>query len=859
MEQEEKRYSILDELSKCSGYDIVLMTTFNFEIGFFERAVLNRLYAKDVKTISLFVDSREFAEALKEFDALHCGSHLGKRYMVNPIKMDSSFHPKVILLLGEKKARLFIASANIKTSGYATNNEVFNFIDYDVNHPQFLDVIVAAIDFFNEINEMSYKLDNKVIRSAKEYIYYHKAEKNGEVTLLHNIKRSMLEQISEIITEDVKSIRIAVPYYDNELLALQEIKHQFPQAEVELFIQNKFSTFPIEYNKKNNIVQKIKTFSGFEDNKKSSSSSNFYHGKVFLFKTKNKDYVLYGSANCTMSAMTKSFAKGGNIECDFFEIGERSAFDYFFDNITIATEEEFTSQKMTYEPRKSCNFFFKYGELTDMAKLHLNYTKKIEELKIRLGDKELEYEYTNNELIVYIIDDFGEQLTDIFDITIYFDDKEESIRCWTYNPVALANFRETHRKQYDFDDFDVDPSSDKYVEERIRLLNAEITCMPDLQDFRNNQKYFNQIKMEQEGETDEPEDFVIDFQIPDEYRMAYRQYNALSKIRSIHVRRFIGLSILESFSDNIEVSQKSTVRESEPVMVSHSSRKATSEEKSFERFVKSKVKGMFSEVFTEAVEINHFISLYEVVQDIFDKYSEKDPVEDIFLPDYVFSTKLTFLSKMVGKSIDDADNSQEIKTGIIKNSFSVILQNYLYYKDLPEPEDRMNFESLNRKLLMAMEKKYSLRNDYSTYIKQVIFEGKRGVLTLGFKGACDYIEHLYGFKTYEMLCDVIKKVYENAEIITKGFSLRIVVRTENISDYERPDTSVLREIANYSSNVSKVKTVYLIIKNTDPNPERKNIIVESRHEISMDYHQWKLEQTRANGISMNTRSQYLSF
>lgn len=55
MEQEEKRYSILDELAKCSGYDIALMTTFNFEIGFFERAVLNRLYAKDVKTISLFV------------------------------------------------------------------------------------------------------------------------------------------------------------------------------------------------------------------------------------------------------------------------------------------------------------------------------------------------------------------------------------------------------------------------------------------------------------------------------------------------------------------------------------------------------------------------------------------------------------------------------------------------------------------------------------------------------------------------------------------------------------------------------------------------------------------------------------
>ena len=130
MRQEENRYSILDELSKCSGYDIALMTTFNFELGFFERALLNRLYSKDVRKISLFVDAKELTTALQEFDILHNGSNIGCKYMVNPVQMNGSFHPKVILLLGEKKARLFVGSANIKTSGYATNNEIFNFIDY---------------------------------------------------------------------------------------------------------------------------------------------------------------------------------------------------------------------------------------------------------------------------------------------------------------------------------------------------------------------------------------------------------------------------------------------------------------------------------------------------------------------------------------------------------------------------------------------------------------------------------------------------------------------------------------------------------------------------------------------------------
>ena len=171
MEQDEK-YSILDELAKCSGYDIALMTTFNFEIGFFERAVLNRFMVKDVKTVSLYVDSREFTNALNEFDAKNVGSHLGVKYMVNPVRINGSFHPKVILLLGEKKARLYVGSANIKTSGYATNNEVFNFVDYDENHSEYLDVIVNAIDFFCAINESTYKLDESVLKAAKPHKHW---------------------------------------------------------------------------------------------------------------------------------------------------------------------------------------------------------------------------------------------------------------------------------------------------------------------------------------------------------------------------------------------------------------------------------------------------------------------------------------------------------------------------------------------------------------------------------------------------------------------------------------------------------------------------------------------------------------
>ena len=136
MGKEETRHSILEELKRSKGYDIALLTTFNYEISFFERTILNTLLGNEVRKVSVFVDSRENV-------ADYCA--LGNKYMVNPIQMQGSFHPKVVLLLGEKKAKLFVGSANLKTSGYAINNEIFNYVEYSQDSPEYLDVIVDAI------------------------------------------------------------------------------------------------------------------------------------------------------------------------------------------------------------------------------------------------------------------------------------------------------------------------------------------------------------------------------------------------------------------------------------------------------------------------------------------------------------------------------------------------------------------------------------------------------------------------------------------------------------------------------------------------------------------------------------------
>ncbi len=855
MEREEKRYSILDELAKNSGYDIALMTTFNFEIEFFERAVLNRLNAKDIKTISLFVDAKELTNALNEFDLKHNGSHIGRRYMVNPVKIEKSFHPKVILLLGEKKARLFIGSANIKTSGYATNNEVFNFLDYDSNHPEFRDVIVSAIDFFSDINDISYKLDNQVLKAAKDRIYYHRAEKNGEVYFLNNLKDSLLQQIDTIIQSDVKKISVAVPYYDKELLALQELKKMFPEAEVNLFIQNKYSTFPIEYNDKNGIVDKINTFKGFKDNT-TVTNGNFYHGKVFLFKTVDKSYILYGSSNCTLSAITKSFADGGNIECDFLEVGGLSDFDYFFDNMLLSPEEDFTSQKMVFESPKSANFSFKYGEIKESIELHFGYSKKIDDIIFKFQDIELEYEIKNDEILVYIKEECCELLTDIFEITILYDNKEEKLRCWTYSSIILSSYREKQNNRDNLDDYEIECSGDKYIEYQIKYLKAEATCLSDLMEHQNNLKYMNQIMMEQEGY--EPEDFVIDYEIPDEYRIAYRQQCTVSRIRNMFVRRFIGASGIGIFSDKDE-RLKNDVEEVPTESVNRVSRRATSEEKKFEYFVKGKIKAMLNDSFVDAIELEHYIGLVQVVMEIFDKYCEKDPVEDIFTFDYVISIKIQLLKRIVSKTLDMASDTEEIRSAIINKCFIAIFENYLFYRELTEQEEKWKYESLNKDLLKSMEKQFNLRQKYKAYITD-IFKGNSFLRRImGEKYAIMYIEKLYGYKTYDMLIDTIRKKYPNAEIEIDNDVLNILIKTDSFADYMKPNSEVLRDISNYSSNVSPVNVVNIDVKNEILKKENPMYVIENKHIINLRYHQWKFKQITISGKVIDYKGQSITF
>ena len=847
----DKKYNIIEEVSHCSGYDYALMTTFNFDIKFFERTVFNPLYARGLKRITVFVDAKELSKSIKEVE--NC--QIGRKYMVNPIEMNGSFHPKVILLLGKNKAKLFVGSANLTTSGQTTNKEVFNFYEYSEKKPENVEIINAAINFFIEINNLSYGQDNALIREAVSQKYYKKLDQTGDSVLLYNTKTAIIDQLSERINQKVKEIKVVVPYYDQQLSALKALKKAFPDAKIHVYLYKYLSTFPTEIYEKESIVDEIDIFEGFNDDK-SYSWNNFYHGKVFLFKCSKADYVLYGSANCTQSALVKTITGGGNIECDCFEKGASGEFDGFINNLHISTDENYISRPLSYDKEHEGCFYFKYGKYEECMKLHFGYTKKEKNVVPCVGDVELQSSYADSELIVCVPDETLQVLPTLFDVTLTYGKHSETIRCWGYIPSELDGFRYSTQMTNTLEGVDIDSSGDKFAADYSKIIDAMNLCAADINEIIK-MNAMNKILKQQEEENDNPgladnEEFVVEDTLADVDQFEYRRFDAVAKFRRKLVSRFLSGHSSLFFSSNHDKQSSGSKDKTDSDTEEIKPRKATTEEKRLESFVKREVKKFFNSPYLSDLSTEHYLGMMAAVFEVFKQYCKTDPVEDIFDVDYVIDTRIEFYRNLLSKELKDTEEFPNLEETIITNCFTAIIENRLI-------DDSNETENINRAFLSFIEKKYHLRDDYIKYIKKAVDQNEASVVYKGFNNSCDYIDMLYGYKSNNQLFDFIAKVYKGANVELSNKVLKIVTNVSDINEHGVPNKDVLVEIVRYAIKYEPVSTVIIDIHNNADIRQFKNIRTRIKHTIRMETHQWVCETEYKNGLKDKSKSRYYDF
>jgi len=552
----------------------------------------------------------------------------------------------------------------------------------------------------------------------------------------------------------------------------------------------------------------------------------------------------------------KSFQEDGNIECDFLEIGSRSEFDSFFAGMNIIPGDQVGGSLMVIKHQNSNNFYYKYGELNEHLILYIGFIEEKKDLKVKIGDQELGYSYKEKELIIQVPDNLIEIIPDIFSITLAYDDMvEEELRCWVINIPVLMDNRVKQSGQELLGDFKLDSDGERFREDRINLLKAEMTCLQEIQEYKKKQAHFNQIKLEQEGDDPEKEDYIIDIQIPDEYREDYRKYTAVSKVRGLFLRHFIirNTGFLDRQTE--QEPGRETEEASTKIILTHGSRKATTEEKRFERFVKGKVRGMLNDRYVEIIELEHYIGLLDVVLDIFKKYHEDEKIEDIFPSEYVVNTRTLFLIKALGK---DASVSNELSKALMMQCFRTLFDNYIERVQEPESDRQREYDTINRKLLLTLDQKFHIRSGYGEYVAP-LFEHDTSIDLSLIKMFMAYIDNLFGYKSFEMLSVFIAGIYKNAEVSISGKTLNILATSTDMFRDGKPNTNVLREIDKFSRNDTPVTTVNIQIDSVAPNPQNKNVIVQNIHRIDLIYRRWTLMQVRKNGSKTYSKATYINY
>jgi len=280
----------------------VLLTTFNFDPGFFERNVLPLLCGftiDDIKQRSTEALANDMYTPLKRTQVVVAydqsvltGVPTGNlRYALLPRHVsDAFFHAKIMVLLGKDetgkaKGAIMVGSGNMTLSGWAKNVEVAGWSFLNKRNAQELVGFYQYLKAPNELDMASTLLRGIVDEQNRPELFLQYPTKGD---------RNLFDRIFP--KDPPKEMHVYSPYWSKSAVEL------FPSATKLTCYPAKESNsfkFPIEQSQVNAADSRISVMA-------IAGEERFCHAKAYIWD----DGVAIGSANCTMQALHDQ----GNVE-----------------------------------------------------------------------------------------------------------------------------------------------------------------------------------------------------------------------------------------------------------------------------------------------------------------------------------------------------------------------------------------------------------------------------------------------------------------------------------------------------------------------------------------------------------------
>lgn len=322
-----KRNNILSLIGN-GRYHSCILTTFSFDFYFFEMKVMKWLRSCGVRNVNVFIDGHFYSELMQQ--ATGDEMKLTTGYSLCPVFEQNIFHPKVWVLFGEKEGLLLVGSGNLTNSGNGSNDEIWGAYHFDIKQPQNAPIFSTAWNYVSKLSATTKGIaSEKTTRWIAEHsqwlmelpkvanFQFLDLPNNEQAAFLYNTdKTTIWQQVKQFTAnENVIEITVVSPYYDTQGKALEEIKSTFPNAQINVVIDES-GTIPTELPNEKKYA--------FYDWKEldlcrpiGAKQQSRLHAKILHFKTNgNREFCLFGSANITSAGL--GISNTANVEVSLF-------------------------------------------------------------------------------------------------------------------------------------------------------------------------------------------------------------------------------------------------------------------------------------------------------------------------------------------------------------------------------------------------------------------------------------------------------------------------------------------------------------------------------------------------------------
>lgn len=307
-----------------------IILTHNIDFIFLQSIVLPVMKRCGNPKLTIFADAQCATETYSRQAPIISG--LGTRYRVVKVPMLSGFrfHPKAVLLSGEKRGSLWVGSGNLTFGGWRENAEIWRSFNSDKDGTG---VFNAFYRYLKNILERIL-LKDPVLGEIEEA--YDKGTRQWALDMdepEHLVGRtgsesfSMLDEVENILGgRNIDEIVLCSPYFDNEGKALQLIGEKFKPHTVKVLAQNRKSGLW------KSVAEELPSSYQIQPvifNRKSQDDyprEAFIHAKFYALIHGEEVTVVAGSANCSNAALTIP-GSSGNAELVVYETISKVEFD----------------------------------------------------------------------------------------------------------------------------------------------------------------------------------------------------------------------------------------------------------------------------------------------------------------------------------------------------------------------------------------------------------------------------------------------------------------------------------------------------------------------------------------------------